>query len=139
MKKLGLILGALLLNFTGISQEKKGTTLTITIENVLSDEGAILASLHTSTTFMKGAGISNAAAPATKGSLSLIFENVQPGTFAFMVMHDTNDNKRMDMAANGMPKENYATSGGSILYGPPTFEAAKFEVTDTDQTFTVRF
>ena len=77
--------------------------------------------------------------PATKGEVTLTFENVEPGTFAIMVMHDENDNQRMDMEANGMPKENYGTSGQVNSFGPPTFEGAKFEVTDEDQEFRIRF
>lgn len=139
MKKLGLIIGMLLISITGIAQDKKGITITITIENVLSDNGTILASLHTSDTFMKGGGFIDAAAPAKEGEITLTFENVEPGTFAFMVMHDANDNKKMDMEPTGMPKENYGVSGEMNPYGPPTFETAKFEVTDQDQEFRIRF
>lgn len=139
MKRLGLIIGALLISITGIAQDKKGATITITIENVLSDDGTILASLHTSDTFMKGEGFINAAAPAKEGEITITFENVEPGTFAFMIMHDANDNKRMDMESTGMPKESYGMSGEMNPYGPPTFEAAKFEVTDLDQEFRIRF
>jgi len=138
MKKLGFIIGALLIGFTGIAQEKKGVTITVTIENVLSDNGTILASLHTSDTFMKGEGIINAAAPAKEGEVTLTFENVQPGTFAIMIMHDANDNKQMDMEPSGRPKENYAASGESG-FGPPSFEGAKFEVTNQDHEFRIRF
>lgn len=139
MKKLGFILGALLVSFTGIAQENKGVTITVTIENVLSDGGTILASLHTSDTFMKSGGIHNTGAPAKTGEVSMTFENIQPGTFAIMVIHDANDNKLMDIEANGMPKESYGTSGDINLYGPPTFANAKFEVADTDQEFRIRF
>lgn len=139
MKKLGLIIGALLIGFTGIAQDKKGVTVKVTIENVLSDGGTILGSLHTADTFMKGGGILNAGAPAIAGEVTLTFENVEAGTFAIMVMHDANDNKQMDMEANGMPKENYATSGQMDAFGPPSFESSKFEVTDEDQEIRIRF
>jgi len=139
MKKLAFIIGALLIGFAGIAQDKKGVTITVTIENVLSDGGTILGSLHTADTFMKGGGILNAGAPAKEGEVSLTFENVEAGTFAIMVMHDANDNKQMDMEANGMPKENYGTSGQMEAFGPPNFESAKFEVTNEDQEIRIRF
>jgi len=78
-------------------------------------------------------------APATTGEVTITFENVTPGTFAIMVMHDANDNQRMDMEANGMPKESYGTSGEMNLFGPPNFDSAKFEVTDEDQEIRIRF
>lgn len=139
MKKLALVLGLAFITFTTNAQDTSGATVTVVIENVLSDEGTVIGGLHTSETFMKGNGIMNAGAPATKGEVTLTFENVEPGTFAIMVMHDENDNKRMDMEANGMPKENYGTSGQVNSFGPPTFEGAKFEVTDEDQEFRIRF
>lgn len=138
MKKLGLIIVALLISFTGIAQDDKGVTITVTVENVLSDGGSILGGLHTADTFLKGNGVANAMAPAKAGEVTLTFENVEPGTFAIMVMHDANDNKQMDME-NGMPKENYATSGDMNPYGPPLFSDAKFEIVDQDQDFRIRF
>lgn len=140
MKKLGLIIGALLIGFTGIAQDKKGVTIKVTVENVLSDGGTVIAGLHTSDTFMKENGIVNAGAPAVAGEVTLTFENVQPGTFAIMVMHDANDNKQMDMdTTTGMPQENYGTSGEMNMFGPPNFETSKFEVTDADQEIRIRF
>jgi uncharacterized protein (DUF2141 family) len=139
MKKLAFIFGALLIGFTGIAQDKKGVTITVTIENVLSDEGSIIAGLHTADTFMKAEGIMNAGARAKTGELSLTFENVEAGTFAIMIMHDTNDNNQMDREANGMPKESYGTSGEMNMFGPPNFESSKFEVTNEDQEIRIRF
>lgn len=139
MKKLGLFIAALLIGFTSIAQDKEGVTIKVTIENVLSDGGTILGGLHTADTFMKGMGVLNAMEPAVAGEVTLTFENVEPGTFAIMVMHDANDNKQMDFEANGMPKESYGTSGEINPYGPPMFEDAKFEVTNEDQEIRIRF
>ncbi|MFH6604333.1 DUF2141 domain-containing protein [Maribacter algicola] len=138
MKKLTVLAILIVTAITANAQENDGATITVTVENVLSEGGSILAGLHTSDTFMKGIGIANAMSPAKAGEVSLVFENVAPGTYAIMVMHDKNDNKQMDME-NGMPKESYATTGEMNLYGPPTFDGAKFEVTDTDQAFRIRF
>ena len=121
------------------AQENKGVSLTITIENVLADGGTILAGLHTEETFMRNDGIANAEAPAVKGKVTLIFENVTPGTYAVMIMHDANDNKQMDMEPNGMPKESYGTSGEMNMFGPPVFTDAKFEITGEDQEISIRF
>ncbi len=139
MKKFALLLGLALIGFTSTAQDASGATVTVTIENVLSDGGTILAGLHTTDTFMKGVGVSNAMAPAVKGEVTLTFENVEPGTYAIMVMHDANDNKQMDMDSNGIPQESYATSGEMNMYGPPSFENSKFELTDEDQEFKIRF
>jgi len=137
MKKLGLIL-ALAVGFFATAQENEGVTITVTIENVLSDGGTILGGLHTADTFMKSDGIP-AKAPGVKGEVTLTFENVSPGTYAIMVMHDANDNQQMDRQANGMPKEEYGMTGEMNPFGPPAFDDAKFEVTDEDQEIRIRF
>ena len=95
MKKLGLFIAALLITFTAIAQEEKGITLSVTIENVLSEGGTVIAGLHTAESFMKNNGIASTSTPGTKGEVSLTFKNVQPGTYAIMVMHDANDNKQI--------------------------------------------
>lgn len=139
MKKLGIILGLVVTSILSIhAQEKQGVNVTVTIENVLSDEGEIIGSLHTADTFMKGPGLQNKSVDATTGEVTLTFSNVEPGTFAVMLMHDKNSNQRMDFEPTGMPKESYATTG-EMSFGPPSFEGSKFEVANTDLEFRVRF
>ncbi len=139
MKKLIFLFAfALSLNFTH-AQEATGVNVVVTVENVLSDGGEILAGLHTANTFMKNGGIDNVMLEAKKGSLSFVFKDVKPGSYAVMVMHDVNSNKNMDFDSNGMPTESYGMSGNEMVMGPPTFEAAKFEVADKDLELNIRF
>ena len=105
----------------------------------LSDGGEILAGLHTANTFMKNGGIDSVMLEAKKGSLSFTFKDVKPGSYAVMVMHDLNSNKNMDFDSNGIPTESYGMSGDEMVMGPPTFEAAKFEVADKDLELSIRF
>ena len=139
MKKLTLILVLTFIGFTTNAQDTSGVTVKVTIENVLSEGGTILGGLHTSDTFMKGEGIVSATVPAVVGEVTLTFKNVIPGTYAIMVMHDANDNKKMDREANGMPKESYGTSGEMNMFGPPSFDGAKFEINGENQEFRIRF
>lgn len=122
-----------------LAQEKTGITIEVSIDNVTSNEGKVVASLHTPDTFMKGPGVQNAQSTIKDGKVSLTFENVVPGTYAIMAMHDANENNRMDYESNGMPKESYGTSGNDMSFGPPNFESAKFEVGEEDLTFDIRF
>lgn len=137
MKNLVFILSVFFISLTAKAQES--VTVTVTIENVLNDNGLIMASLHSDETFMKGAGIIDLADEAKKGEVTLTFENVKPGTYAIMVLHDENENSRMDFEANGMPKESYGMSGNAMVMGPPTFNDAKFDVTTEDLEFKIRF
>lgn len=140
MKSLTLFFGLLFISLTANAQEEETVTVTVTIENVLNDEGSVLVALHTRDTFMKGAaGIFDLSEKAKKGPITLTFNDVTPGTYAIMAMHDVNDNKRMDYASNGMPKENYGMSGNEMTMGPPTFDVAKFDVKNEDLELNIRF
>lgn len=138
MKTLGLILGVL---FTSLlsAQNTEGITVTVTVENVMSDSGKIMTSLHSAATFMKGAGIVDLEEAAKKGAVTFTFENVKPGSYAIMVLHDANNNQRMDFETNGMPKESYGMSGNDMTMGPPSFDGAKFEITNADKEISIRF
>jgi uncharacterized protein (DUF2141 family) len=138
MKTVALILGLVFTTMVLQAQDTTGVDVTVIIENVLSDEGKLVGSIHTQETFMKGPGIQNTAIDAVAGEQKVTFKNVAPGTFALLFLHDKNENNRMDFEANGMPKESFATSG-DMVYGPPSFEASKFEVADTDLEVRIRF
>ncbi|WP_343485900.1 DUF2141 domain-containing protein [Allomuricauda sp. d1] len=125
--------------FLGFSQESKGVTITVTVDNVSSDEGKVLLGLHTQDTFMKGPGIQNLESTIKDGAVTMTFENVTPGNYAIMAMHDANDNQSMDYEANGMPKESYGMSGNEMTMGPPMFQDAQFEVGTVDLEFNIRF
>ncbi len=117
----------------------EGVTVTVILDNVMSDQGEILAGLHNASTFMKGPGVKNFKTTAAKGSLTFTFENVSPGTFAVAVLHDMNANGRMDFESNGMPKEPYGMSNNEMAMGPPTFGSAAFEVGTEDMELHIRF
>ena len=139
MKTLALFVTLVLTSLFSYAQDAENVTITVTVENVLNDQGTVLVALHTADTFMRGAGVTDLAEKANAGELTFVFEDVTPGTYAIMAMHDANDNKRMDYEASGMPKESYGMTGNDMSMGPPTFEAAKFEVGNENLEFKIRF
>lgn len=139
MKTLALFIALTLTAIFGYSQDKSETlTITVKVDNPLNDNGHVLIGLHTVDTFMKGQGVQNAKEKVKDGKVIVTFENVTPGDYAIMVLHDENDNQRMDLEANGMPKESYGMSNNPMLYGPPTFTDAKFELTESKE-IVIRF
>ena len=121
------------------AQSEKTANIKITIENVLSEEGSVIASLHNEDTFLKSPGVKTAKEPAKKGEVTLLFENVSPGTYAILAIHDSNSNNSIDFDASGMPLESYGQTGDINPFGPPIFADAKFEVNGEDQEFRIRF
>ncbi|MBR9855389.1 MAG: DUF2141 domain-containing protein [Algicola sp.] len=139
MKTVTLALSFFFVSLVAMAQEKNGINITVTIDNITSDEGKVLIGLHTADTFMKGPGVQNLQSSIENGKVTLKFTNVEPGNYAIMALHDANENNRMDFEANGMPKESYGMSGNDMAIGPPTFDGAKFQVADEDIEFTIRF
>ncbi|MEJ2162173.1 MAG: DUF2141 domain-containing protein [Robiginitalea sp.] len=139
MKSILYFLFALTTLGWGQAPEESGVTITVTLENILNDQGDILAALHTEGTFMKGMGIDNFKSGAKKGEMTFTFKNVVPGTYAISVLHDMNSNQRMDYQPGGMPEEPYGMSGNDMSMGPPTFDSVRFDVGDSDLDLRIRF
>lgn len=140
MKTLTLIFTLLLsVTLSNAQETEGGQTITVTIENITNNNGNVLLSLHTKDTFMKGPGIQNKESKIVDGKIEVTFENVAPGTYAIMGLHDENENKRMDFEDNGMPKESYGMSNNDMSFGPPQYEMAKFDVGIEDLEMKIKF
>ena len=138
---------ALMLLFSSIvfAQEQKetmeleGTTITVTVVNALSDKGTIKFALHDKESFMKREPLFSAAAAIENGMSEVLFKSIPNGTYVIICYHDENENDKMDFELNGMPKESYGTSNNVITFGPPEFEASKFEVNNEDIKLEIKF
>ncbi|GGH40192.1 hypothetical protein IA57_01930 [Mangrovimonas yunxiaonensis] len=143
MKTLAIVLTTLLTSFFCTSQTlpytTKTYTVTIKIANVLNAKGHILIGLHNQNTFMKTKGIQNVKLKAEGDTVLATLPNLKPGSYAIMVLHDQNDNNRMDFDTSGMPLEPYGMSNNPMLFGPPTFHDAQFEITNKNLEVTIRF
>jgi uncharacterized protein (DUF2141 family) len=59
------------------------------------------------------------------------FRDLKPGTYAAGAFQDENSNGKFDRAWTGLPKEPWCVSRGARgTIGPPSFESAKFAVTE---------
>jgi uncharacterized protein (DUF2141 family) len=62
------------------------------------------------------------------GQATCVFNNMKPGVYAVVAMHDENDNGKMDYNFLGIPTEGYGfSSGATATFGAPSFDAAKFQ------------
>lgn len=137
MKNLFLTLTLVLTSLLSFSQDT--ATITVTIDNVTSDKGKVLMSLHTKDTFMKGKGLMSGQSEIKDGKITITFENVEAGEYAVIAFHDENENNNMDFRENGMPLESYGMSNNSMSFGPPNYEDAKFTVADKGIELNIRF
>lgn len=140
MKTLSLILSLILTTTLSIAQDNTETySITVKVDNAFSNEGHMMISLHTEDTFMKSKGVQSFKSDIEDGAVTVTFENITPGNYAIMVLHDANDNGKMDFDTTGRPNESYGMSNNPMLFGPPTFTDAKFLLLNEDMEINVRF
>lgn len=76
----------------------------------------------------KGAPITGRHAKVNSDSLEVVFADLAPGKYAIRLMHDENDNGKLDTNAVGMPTEGYGFSNNPRVMRAATFDEAVFEV-----------
>lgn len=117
---------------------KSKQTITVSVVNVLNDNGLVSFALYNKENFRKQP-IQSKSSLIKEGKSTVIFNEVPKGNYAIICYHDENDNKRMDFEINGMPKENYGSSNNTLNFGPPQFEISKFELSNEDLFLEIKF
>lgn len=122
-----------------VAQETKTSTITIEVENITSDEGHLILGMYTKDNFLKTKPEYSQQVKIKDGKATVVFKDVPVGIYGISCFHDVNDNQQMDFQPNGMPQEDYGLSNNPMLYGPPTWEDAKFKLEEGDQKISIRF
>jgi uncharacterized protein (DUF2141 family) len=82
--------------------------------------------------------VAGVAVRAVTGTQSMVFKNLEPGTYAIIVFHDENDNGMLDENYWGVPTEGYAFSNNAQgLLGAPNFDAAAVVVDNADKAIEI--
>ncbi len=107
------------------------SNIRITIHSLRNDEGTVLLSMFKSADGYPGKNeksVRQAKGKVKGGTCEIVLEDVPAGTYAISILHDENNNGKMDTKAFGIPKEGYgASNDAKATFGPPSFEDAKFE------------
>jgi uncharacterized protein (DUF2141 family) len=68
----------------------------------------------------------------------VVITDVTPGIYAISIMHDENNNQKIDTNFFGIPYEGYGFSKNVIGYfGKPTFKETSFTVSDKNKIFEI--
>ena len=121
--------------------------LRLTITDVRSDRGELLIALYDNPDGFRSA-IANAATRgllpdsgrligtairAQRGKQSTVFTQLPLGRYAIVVIHDENDNGRIDKNAWGVPTEGYGFGNNAQGFlSAPAFDAAAVDIRDAD-------
>lgn len=109
-----------------------GTELRVQIGHLRNQEGHVLVSL-----FRNGAGYPDdpekafrkGKAQISNGNAVMVFHDIPPGEYAIAILHDENDDLRMNKTWLGMPAEGYGFSNNVMgMFGPPSISKASFSV-----------
>ncbi len=126
--------------FCSTAQEKG--TLVIRISQLKNGNGAVLLSLYNkSAGFPKdpNAAIQKAKVKIENGTASVRFDDLPFGTYAVAMLHDENNDLKMNFNFVGMPKEGYGFSNNAKgTFGPPDYDEAAFRFSEDGQKIEIR-
>ena len=80
----------------------------------------------------KAAPVQADGAPAQGADATFSFKDLPPGQYAVLISHDENGNGKLDTNLMGMPLEGYGFSNNPQVMRKPTWDEARFTVTDSD-------
>jgi uncharacterized protein (DUF2141 family) len=135
MPRLVLSIAALL-----ASSSLSAQGLTVTIERIEQAQGHVLVVVADSESAWNGQAPRVAArkiAADAAGSLPVSFEDLPPGRYAVQVLHDANDNGKLDTNIVGMPIEGYGFSNNPRVMRKAHFDEAVFELPAEGTTISI--
>lgn len=121
--------------------------LRLTVKGVRSSEGELLIGLYDNAAGFKHAiaNASNRGMMPDKGRLvgmslrarpgeqSVVFPDLSPGRYAVIVIHDENDDGRLDKNLLGLPTEGYGFGNDAkVFLAAPSFDAAAIPIATAD-------
>jgi len=118
---------------SGVAQAEpdNSSTISATVGPLRNTQGSVACRLYTSGSGfpLTAVGTTTRLVKVTGGSARCVFDKLAPGTYAVMVHHDENGNRKMDKNVLGMPLEGYGASNNCThALSAPTWEEAKFVV-----------
>lgn len=126
MKTNTLLIILLLFNsLKGLSQG----SIEVTVQNIREAKGTIRVGLFNKDEDFLVKAIDGKIVKASGAEVTIVFENLQPGDYAVSIIHDKNENGRLDKNFIGIPKEGFAFGNNAMnTFGPPDFKDAKVKV-----------
>lgn len=103
----------------------------ITIDGLRNAQGNVFVGLYASPAKFLHGNQTDAVrrVRASTGPITVVFDNLRPGTYAVGAYHDENGNDHLDTNFLGLPIEGYALSNGiRAVFAKPNFYEAAFTV-----------
>jgi uncharacterized protein (DUF2141 family) len=122
------ILPIILILFSSFKALSQGS-IEVTVRNIRETKGTVRVGLfNNDADFLKNA-VDGKIVKANSAEVTVVFENLKPGDYAVSVIHDKNENGKLDKNFIGIPKEGFAFGNNAMnTFGPPDFNDAKVKV-----------
>ena len=126
-KILGTLLFSSLFSLNATAHE-----LVLQVDQITKTKGVMMIALYNSADNYKSDKnvFSGQKIAVTKDTLVVNFGDVPAGDYAIKLYQDENENGVIDKNTIGMPTEGYGFSNNGGTMGQPSFDEAKFSVTD---------
>lgn len=112
---------------TAVANGNDTANLTVVVTNLQNKDGKVSVSLYKTEEDFLQKGQSLTTIITMAGQATVVFKDLRPGTYAVSVMHDQNDNGKLDTAVFGIPVEPYGFSNNARgTFGPASFDDSKF-------------
>ncbi len=127
--------------FLGLSIQAQNSVV-VQVENLRNDKGVCRAYLFDQAEYFPNEVEKAIASKAVKisGSKALLtFENVTAGTYAISIIHDENNNGKLDTNFLGIPKEGYGASKNQLpQMSAPNFAENAFSVDNLRENIIIK-
>lgn len=113
--------------------------LTVAVSGLRNQKGQVLIALHDDSASFPNKwkrALAVKRVPARDGA-DATFENVAPGRYAVIAVHDEDGNGEMTKTLIGLPVEGFGASNNPSFFGPPRFGSAVFDLRE-DASLSVR-
>ena len=139
---MSLALAALCLLAGAAAPAPGGVAVTIKVTDLRDAKGVIRGCLTDDVKHFpncRNDGHSQQLAIPAKGDGILRFTGVRPGHYAIALLHDENNNGKMDKKLLFLPREGFGFSRDAAVHmGPPKFGEAEFDVGSEPMSLTIR-
>ena len=130
IKSIIIIFISLFIAVRGICQHIN-PSIKINVINISAKKGDVLVALYNSDKGFPGekTGAVKFARGKLENGISVIeFENIEAGTYAVALFHDTNGDDKLNFNFLGIPKEGYGFSNNARnMFSAPSFKQASFK------------
>ena len=117
------------------NQDQETGTIIIQLDDLKNQDGVILISLYADEEGFPDEweiAFRSEIVPITSDSMEITLDEIPHGTYGLAVVHDENENMKLDTNFLGIPREGYGFSNNARgRFGPPSFADVLFTL-DSD-------